>query len=736
MEFRSNAGAPSPPSGNDQGSQRQTAAGSPGTRGPQPEGEGSAQSAPISLPQGGGAIKSIGENFEVNANTGSGSLTVPIPLSDTRAHSLKLCLSYSPGYGNGPFGVGWTLSGSNFVSRKTDKGLPRYHDNNDQEADVFTFGGEDLVPVYQKDEDDNAILLNGQRQYVDTTSHPGYGIRTYMQRVEQKFARIERWTDLANPTQIHWRRITKRNTTFIYGIDSESRIYDSSQADPQSTRIFSWLLSEWYDVNGNATIYTYKQEDAVGIAKESPSEMNRHVHRNRYIKAVQYGNRQPNRDPTTWKAFSPSQLPDKTWMFKVVFDYGEHNATHPTPSDSGAWLCRPDPFSSYRSTFEIRTYRLCQRILMFHHFPDELSQEDVLVRSMNFTYDQNPTATYLTSISQLGYLLDSSGNYLSESLPPLDLTYSKFPTDAQLSKLVPQSFDAQTLRNVPAGVDGSAFQWIDLDGEGLSGIFSQSTGGTFYKHNLSQSDKTSSPQFGPLQTLRSFPLVKQGEFQLMDLAADGHVDVVKMGTGSSGYYSRINNVWASFRQFSSVPNINFADPYVRFVDLTGDGLADIVISGDQVFTWYQSAGYNGFLAASNTPNPLSDRAGPRVVFADAKDKIYFADMTGDGLSDIVRIRNGSVHYWPNLGYGRFGGIVTMGKAPIYPDFNHKYVLLADVDGSGTTDILYLRSQGVDMYLNQSGNNFAAKQLPVFPPVDSLSYVTAIDLFGIISESLV
>ena len=27
-------------------------------------------------------------------------------------------------------------------------------------------------------------------------------------------------------------------------------------------------------------------------------------------------------------------------------------------------------------------------------------------------------------------------------------------------------------------------------------------------------------------------------------------------------------------------------------------------------------------------------------------------MSGDGLTDLVRIRNGEVCYWPNLGYGR------------------------------------------------------------------------------------
>ena len=38
----------------------------------------------------------------------------------------------------------------------------------------------------------------------------------------------------------------------------------------------------------------------------------------------------------------------------------------------------------------------------------------------------------------------------------------------------------------------------------------------------------------------------------------------------------------------------------------------------------------------------------------ATQSIYLADMSGDGLTDLVRIRNGEVCYWPNLGYGRFG----------------------------------------------------------------------------------
>ena len=62
----------------------------------------------------------------------------------------------------------------------------------------------------------------------------------------------------------------------------------------------------------------------------------------------------------------------------------------------------------------------------------------------------------------------------------------------------------------------------------------------------------------------------------------------------------------------------------------------------------------------------------------------------------MRIRNGEVCYWPNLGYGRFGAKVTMDNAPWFdaPDqFDQRRIRLADIDGSGTTDIIYLGGHG-------------------------------------------
>ena len=106
--------------------------------------------------------------------------------------------------------------------------------------------------------------------------------------------------------------------------------------------------------------------------------------------------------------------------------------------------------------------------------------------------------------------------------------------------------------------------------------------------------------------------------------------------------------------FRALPNVDFHDPNLRFTDLTGDGLADILITEDDAFTWYASLGEAGFAASERAVQAFDEERGPRFVFADREQSIYLADLSGDGLTDLVRIRNGEVCYWPNLGYGRFG----------------------------------------------------------------------------------
>jgi FG-GAP-like repeat len=99
------------------------------------------------------------------------------------------------------------------------------------------------------------------------------------------------------------------------------------------------------------------------------------------------------------------------------------------------------------------------------------------------------------------------------------------------------------------------------------------------------------------------------------------------------------------------------------VDLTGDGHADILIAKDDRFTWYPSLAEARFGVAEHIRKLVDEEKGPALLFADGTQSVYLADMSGDGLTDLVRIRNGEVCYWPNLGYGRFGAKVTMDNAP-------------------------------------------------------------------------
>ena len=108
-------------------------------------------------------------------------------------------------------------------------------------------------------------------------------------------------------------------------------------------------------------------------------------------------------------------------------------------------------------------------------------------------------------------------------------------------------------------------------------------------------------------------------------------------------------------------------------------------------------------------------------------------MAGDGLSDIVRIRYSEICYWPNLGYGRFGAKVTMGGAPVFesPDlFDPRRIRLADIDGSGNSDIIYVGHDAISLCFNQSGNSWGEPyRLSHFPQTDNLTDIAATDLLG-------
>jgi RHS repeat-associated protein len=687
----------------------------------------------ISLPTGGGAIRDMGEKFSVNAAIGTGTLTAPLPLSPGRSgFTPQLSIGYDSGAGNGPFGFGWSLPVP-AITRKTDKGLPRYMDG--EESDVFILSGaEDLVPV---------LDAAGNRTSTARTVHgTSYQVSRYRPRIEGLFARIERWTDTSTGVS-HWRSISRDNVTTLYGFDASSRI-----ANPDDPRqVYCYLICRTWDDRGNLTVYEYVADDGRGVDTTLAHEANRTGPvraTQRYLKTVRYGNISPY--TPDWGPHGREAPLPVDWYFKVVVDYGDHDIAVPAPEPDRDWPVRPDPFSTYRAGFEIRTYRRAQRILIFHNFMSETTAgADCLVRSVDIGYSdqrspadaRNPVYTKLTSVTQVGYRRDGAG-YVSRAFPPLELDYSEPVIQPDVLAL-----DADSMANLPQGMNGSTFRWVDLDGEGLSGALADLGAAWGYKPNLSPVNQVTQPdgspatraRLGPLETLPSIPdrsgLAGQ---QFLDLDGSGRLDLVALTDPVPGFFRRApGKTWEPFSAFRTLAAIDWNDPNVRFVDLTGDGLADVLFTQDSLYTYYASLGNNGFDQAQVVRTPCDEERGPAVVLADGTQTIFLADMSGDGMSDLVRVRDGETCYWPNTGYGRFGAKVSMDVAPRFTDqegFDPRRIRLADVDGSGTTDLIYIGASGVQVWFNQSGNAWSAgNRVAAFPAADAISDVQVTDLLG-------
>jgi hypothetical protein len=214
-------------------------------------------------------------------------------------------------------------------------------------------------------------------------------------------------------------------------------------------------------------------------------------------------------------------------------------------------------------------------------------------------------------VTQSGYKRNN-GEYLKRSLPPVAFTYSQ-----PMVQDTVQEVDAASLEHLPIGVDGAAYQWTDLHGEGIPGILSEQAGAWFYKRNISPIS-TRPVAFAPLERVAVKPnLALAAGAQFMDLAGDGRPDLVVLDGPTPGFYEHDGDEgWQSFRPFSARLNRDMSDPNLKFVDIDGDGHADVLITEDDALVWHPSLAEQGFDTAIRVHQALDEEHGPRLLFDD------------------------------------------------------------------------------------------------------------------------
>ncbi|MEE9356702.1 MAG: SpvB/TcaC N-terminal domain-containing protein [Methylococcaceae bacterium] len=654
-------------------------------------------------------LEDLSTPHEVNVDPTSGAaqITVGIPLTSSRSEfNPNLSLTYSSSSSNSTFGIGWALSGVPSIAISLKDGLPKYDG-----TDKYAVGGAELVPWLEETPD------GWQPRVLDGGD---YWIHYYRNKFEQQFVRFEKWVNKATQ-HIHWRSRDRQNTLSIFGFDFSNTTKISDPTFPE--RIYQWLLQDQYDQYGNAIHYEYLIENAENINIGSTYERNRILNSpefaQRHLKKIQYGNTLP---------LAPDQSisPDNQWLFEVVLDYGEHEGgVYPTYESTRSWPSRQDSFSSYRTGFEVRTYRLCRRVLMFHRF-DELGTGHTLAGSLSLEHEENPVATILKSIHYDGYRREAGTDiYRKKSLPPLIFNYSK----PELGRsFIPAPH--QTNENAPYGIGGLNYRWIDLYGEGLPGILFENNQAWYYKSNLG------SGVLGTQQKVLNRPSARLGDYSISDFDGNGNPNLVILQGREAGFYEyeRDGGGWQGFQTFAAAPQINPSIGQTQLLDLNGDGRADIVSVKEDRITWYKSKGKEGFDSPVEFAKPRTNGVSQApTIGSNLNLDYFFADMTGDGLPDQVRIINGRVEYWPQLGNGKFGVGVVMENAPnidINMEFDASRIRLVDLDGSGTSDILYIGRGEIKYWINANGNRFIdGGTISGLPYIDNISSATVLDFLG-------
>ncbi|HCU52466.1 MAG TPA: hypothetical protein DGG94_22180 [Micromonosporaceae bacterium] len=379
---------------------------------------------------------------------------------------------------------------------------------------------------------------------------------------------------------------------------------------------------------------------------------------------------------------------------------------------------RPDARTVRRGGFAQRTAWRAKRLGI--HKP---ALTPSLLRAYDLDYAQDPLAGHslLTGVTLTGYLPGENGDLVGERAPALRFSYSTFdPIRRRIHTLRATDHDG------PPGLADGTVDVVDLDGFGLPGVLQATS--TSHRYWANRGDGTWSP---PVR-LRHFPegvSLADRRVRLADVDGDSRADLIVSDAALSGWYpGTAGYAWGNRRSARTGPAVDVRDERVRIYDADGDGRADIVQATDRALLVYERGDGDGWSELAHVvPRRRDDPTFPDVAFGDPR--VRLADLTGDGMLDLVRVWGRHMEIWPSLGTARWAARHVMllpGNGPAR--FDPRRCHLADVNGDGLTDVIYVDTEATYVWINRGESMAESIRLAQPPPAVAETIRTA-DMLG-------
>lgn len=371
---------------------------------------------------------------------------------------------------------------------------------------------------------------------------------------------------------------------------------------------------------------------------------------------------------------------------------------------------RPDVFVDRSAGLRQETRLRCSHIEV-HRTNVEPSR----LREYRIEYVQSRLSSHslLASVALTGFTYERGADGVQvqqQTAPPLRFEYTEFePENREL-----RTFEAQA--DLPPMPGTVATEVVDLEGNGLPGVIQATATSHRYWSNRGGAWQAS-------QRVRSFPRgtsLDRAGVRFADMNGDAKADLLVADTRAALYFPGSGTVaWAAPIFSRQVPQFDATDPAVRLLDADGNSVVDAVRSSRRHLTVFQHDPIRGWTGTPRAiPRRTDDELFPNVDFRDPR--VRFADLTGDGRADWVRLYERAIEYWPSLGELRWDERQLMTVPGPYPDrYRPERCFLADLDGDGRADLLYLDGHSVFVWMNRGADSFAApiiiENLPVADP---------------------